>query len=117
MRVNRQRAAWCILALALLTTACTRGVIIEENATFSANVLEVDKQYILVKPLEGEQELNSSDRIRVSLRDGDSGVFEEISVGDTVEITYDGVIAESYPAQINGALGIKVTESTKEQHT
>ena len=115
MRKNRQRTAWCVLALALLCTACTRGVVIEENVTFSAAVLEVDKQYILVEPLEGEAERKSADQIQVSLRDEGSRILEEICVGDTVEITYDGLIAESYPARINSALGIKVIERAEDK--
>lgn len=99
-------AAW--ICLMLLCTGCTRAVLIESNQTFSATVLEKSTDYVLVEPLEGEDELKSSDKISVSLKEDNSQVFEEIQVGDTVEITYDGLIAESYPAKIDSALGIKV---------
>ena len=33
---------------------------------------------------------------------------QEPEVGDTLEIVYDGVIAESYPAQINTVYSISV---------
>lgn len=79
---------------------------------FKAIVLEVSDDYLLVEPLEGTPERKSADRIRIST----GGIEEEQSlrylaeagVDDTVEIAYDGTIAESYPAQINSADEIKL---------
>lgn len=83
----------------------------EEDNTeivFEAKVIE-NNQSLLVEPVEGSQELKSSDRISVGLSDGvitDSAgkelTLDTLNVGAIVEITYDGVIAESYPAQIHG---------------
>jgi len=65
---------------------------------FVATVLELDAASALVQPVEGEEELRSSDRIRISIAAlGDIGV----QVGSDVEIYYTGGIMESYPAQIN----------------
>ena len=101
-------AALLLICLAVFGTSCTRAVIIEENKTFSAVVLEKGTNSVQVEPLEGEDERKCSDKIDVFLNEGDSAVLEEIQVGDTVEITYDGTIAESYPAQITGTKGMKV---------
>lgn len=80
-----------------------------QSAVFRAMVLEVYDGYgIQVQPLEGEDEARSSDRIDVAL----SGLEQvpQIQVGDTVEITYDGMIQETYPARIPGALSVRVIE-------
>ena len=62
-----------------------------------ARVLECGEGWVLVEPLEGETERNSSNKITFS-----TGTLEDIpvTVGTKVEITYDGQIMESYPAQI-----------------
>ena len=80
----------------------------QQTAVFSASVLEVTEKTLLIEPEQGSAERASADRISVSLTQdaellnlaGDSCTPADIHVGDTVEITYDGVIAESYPAQI-----------------
>lgn len=65
--------------------------------SFMARVLECGEGWVLVEPLEGETERNSSNKITFS-----TGTLEDIpvTVGTKVEITYDGQIMESYPAQI-----------------
>ena len=77
-------------------------------AIFRAKVLEVYDGTALVEPLEGEQELSSSDKFHISL--GHLQDLPEIQVGDVVEITYDGLIQETYPCRITGTLRIKVLE-------
>lgn len=69
---------------------------IEEH--FLARVLECSDSWVLVEPLAGEDELRSSDQISFG-----TGKLEDIGaqVGSVVEITYDGMIMESYPAQIS----------------
>lgn len=65
---------------------------------FVATVIELDTVCALVQPVQGEDELRSSDRIVIAIKDlGDIGA----KVGSTVEITYTGGIMESYPAQIH----------------
>ena len=65
---------------------------------FVAMVLELDNNSALVKPVTGEDELRSSDRIRFGIQGlGDIGA----TAGDKVEIYYTGGIMESYPAQIH----------------
>jgi hypothetical protein len=72
-----------------------KDAVIEQQ--FTARVLECSDGWVLVEPLEGEPERLSSDRISFStLNLEDIGV----KVGAKVEITYDGQMMESYPAQI-----------------
>lgn len=81
-----------------------------ETFRFTARVVEVldagERASVLVEPLEGEDERNSADRIVVSV-DGELPVLEE---GDLVRVTYDGVIQETYPAGITGAVSIEKLE-------
>lgn len=76
----------------------------EKIFSFKAEILEVLESSILVKPLEGENELNSSDKISIGLSKIEVP-FNLVS-GQIVEIVYDGMIAESYPAQIFGATNV-----------
>ena len=64
---------------------------------FYALVVECGENWVLVEPLEGEAERNSCDRISFSTRN-----LEElpVQVGTKVQITYNGEIMETYPAQI-----------------
>ena len=65
---------------------------------FVATILELDSTSALVRPVEGEDELRSADKIHLGIADlGDIGA----QVGSEVEIYYTGGIMESYPAQIN----------------
>ena len=89
--------------LFLSITACSFGgegvkLDIPVSATFQATVLEISGDTVLVEPLEGAAERNSADKISFSIRD-----LEQIGaiVGSVVEITYDGSIMETYPAQIH----------------
>lgn len=76
------------------TTAPTEPTAPDATLTsFKAVVLEQYGKSIVVEPLEGEAERASCDRISVS-------PVYFFPVGFTVEITYNGEIAESYPAQI-----------------
>ena len=92
------------LAFVLTLTGCTS----EDKATFQATILEIQDGYYLVEPVEGSTELNSADRIMVPMVNINPS--QEPEVGDTLEIVYDGVIAESYPAQINTVYSISVVE-------
>lgn len=65
---------------------------------FVATVIEIRGSSVLVEPVIGEDELQSSDRISVNTASlGDIGA----EVGSDVEIYYTGGIMETHPAQIN----------------
>ena len=65
---------------------------------FTATVLELNDTSALVQPVEGEEELRSSDQITFRI-DGLENIGAQ--VGSCVEISYTGGIMESYPAQIH----------------
>lgn len=69
-----------------------------EEYTFTAIVVEISGDFVLVEPLEGENEGKSSDRIRFSCKEL---APLNVDVGTVVELTYDGLIRETYPAQID----------------
>ncbi|MDD2396812.1 MAG: DUF3221 domain-containing protein [Tissierellia bacterium] len=74
-----------------------------ETVSFNAIVIENNETSILVNPEEGSSELNSSDKIvvRVPVDNATLKDLSEFTEGAKVKITYNGMIMESYPAQIN----------------
>ncbi len=79
----------------------------EEEVSFVATVLEINQSSLLVEPAEGSVELSSADRIVAHVGDavitdpqGDEVDITAVEAGRKVVIYYDGMIAESYPAQI-----------------
>lgn len=88
----------------------------EMKTTFQAIVLE-NNSTLLVEPLEGEQELRSADKITIStnnalLMDSEQQKIEAtyFEPGMMLEIEYNGMIAESYPAQILTCYRISIME-------
>ena len=65
---------------------------------FHAKVLEVNEQYLLVEPASDSLESQSSDKIKISLVH--VSFPEKLEIGDFVQIEYDGIIQELYPAII-----------------
>lgn len=61
-----------------------------------ATITDVNGDTIIVKPVEGSQELRSADKFSLSASMIDAGVNP--TVGMTLEIDYDGGIQETYPA-------------------
>ena len=105
------------LILAFAVVACSKEGGGEDTApetyTLTATVIEVYDSGLLVEPVEGSWELNSADRITVGtgrLDDEESLTYltKGAAVGDTVEITYDGMLAETYPAQIANASAVRL---------
>lgn len=87
-----------------------------ETVYFEATVLEVAETALLVEPVENSDELKSADQISVGLSSLESSeldaLLSELKAGDIVEIEYDGMIAESYPAQITGLSVRKVSDAS-----
>ena len=77
-----------------------------EPVTFTATVLEVGDGYLLAEPVEGDAMLATADRILVSV--GDAALPDGLAAGAVVEITFDGMVRESYPAQISGVTEIRL---------
>ena len=79
-----------------------------ETYSFNAKVLEADGDYLLVEPLADSNESKSANRIQISLKDKTASWYTP-AVDDLIKITYDGVIMESYPAQIGTVYGIEIS--------
>jgi uncharacterized alpha/beta hydrolase family protein len=95
-----------LLLAIIIIAAVTRLIISQDNiekVSFNAAVIENNGTSLLVNPAEGSSELNSSDKIvvRVQVENAVLKDLSEFTVGSKVKITYDGMIMESYPAQIN----------------
>ena len=95
-----------LLVLVVVIIALVNLFVLNDNieqVTFNAVVIENNGTSLLVNPVEGSSELNSSDKIvvRVPVDNATLKDLSEFTVGSIVKITYDGMIMESYPAQIN----------------
>lgn len=77
--------------------------------TFQASVIETNDDSIIVKPVDGSLELDSADKFYISNEEN-----LELQIGDLVEISYNGEIMESYPAQLGEVYEIIVIEQTEE---
>ncbi|NLC47767.1 MAG: DUF3221 domain-containing protein [Tenericutes bacterium] len=82
------------ITLLFCITGCNQKK--DKQYSFYAKVVESDLFYIIVEPNENEEERKSSDKFYVALENDDI-TYE---IGTIVKITYSGLIAESYPAQI-----------------
>ena len=101
----------CLFSLLILSVVIFSGCQNSgkgESVCFTATVQEVQEQSLLVIAEEGSTVRNSSDKFSVSLsgaeltdEDGSALQAVDFNIGDVVEITFDGVIRESYPAQIS----------------
>ena len=75
--------------------------------TFQASVIEKNDDSIIVRPVDDSLELNSADKFHISNEEN-----VELQIGDLVEISYNGEIMESYPAQLGEVYKIMVIEQT-----
>ena len=106
--MNKKILFWVILfILGVIIIAAVYRLITKqediEKVTFNAVVIENNGTSLLINPAEGSSELNSSDKIVVRVP-SDNAVLKDLSEftkGSKVKIIYDGMIMESYPAQIN----------------
>lgn len=78
----------------------------EDTFSFNAEVMNT-KKGLLITPDPNSNEYKSSDQITVNTADstieddtGNNITVNELKPGDIIEITYNGIILESYPAQI-----------------
>ncbi len=116
---KRNRFFMIIIAAVLLITGCgtidtgSNGNNTTET-TFRAEVIEAG-DYLLIAPDKDSSEAKSSDRISVRTaqavitgEDGEEITLADLKPGDFIEVTYDGIMMDSYPAQIS-ASAIRVT--------
>lgn len=112
----------CVLVVVFLALAGCHTSGKNEKASFQAIVLENNKTHLLVEPEKGSAEQNSADRIMVFIGEATLVDFQnrpisvdEIGTGDLIQIDYNGLIAESYPAQINKSFKVKVLQAAAER--
>ena len=81
----------------------------DSKVTFQAEVINAGDS-LLVTPDKESNEFKSSDKISVGITelilkglDGEDITLQDLKPGDILEITYNGMIAESYPAQIQSS--------------
>lgn len=91
-----------VIFIVFAFSACEK----EDKVVFTAVVLQ-NTSSLLVEPPVGSNQHGSSDKIVVHAEDatvydedGEKIDLSDIAAGQTLEITYNGMIAESYPAQI-----------------
>lgn len=85
-----------------------------DSSAFEAEVLQAGTS-LLIAPDKESNEYRSSDKISVNLidckitdKEGNVITAEEIKAGDILTISYNGVILESYPAQLTAnAISVK----------
>lgn len=112
--LNYKKPAFWIIVVAVVACAVVtvcfatnpKQNIPQEQRTVQVRITEVEDRSFLVAPVEGSQELSSSDLFRVSITNMPAS--PEPQVGDIVEITYDGSILESYPAQFGTVYSMRV---------
>ena len=72
----------------------------EEYYGFIGTIIEASDTSIIVEPDEGTIERNSSDKISIGITRPTNGINDFYVKGNKVKITYNGIILETYPAQI-----------------
>lgn len=78
------------------------------TVTFQATVIEINNDTIFVQPVDGSSELDSADKFSIP---NDENL--KLQVGNLLEITYNGNIMESYPAQLGEVYEITVIEQAE----
>ena len=86
----------------------------EEIVILQAKLLHIEDEHFIVEPVEGSPELNSASRIMVPMRN--MAPSPEPVVGDILQIEYDGMLQETYPARITNVYHISVTHRTGEAY-
>ena len=118
----RKPAFWGIVAAVVacgVVTVCfatdPKEDLPQERYTVQARITGIENRSLLVTPAEGSPEWSSGDLFRVSITNLPPS--PEPQVGDVVEITYDGLIRESYPAQFGTVYSIRVVSQAGSPET
>lgn len=82
------------------------------NSYFDATVLQVSEGSILVEPFKNEPINNSANKLSVSTKLSSTMSVPYLRVGDEIRVCYDGMIQETFPAQINGTIAIYMLNSS-----
>ena len=101
---SRDRLLCLCLGLAVsLLTGCARTIdeIIEEEPSVRGTVAGVNAKYFLLDVDREDPAYETASRISVSRDVENADSYTSLKAGDHVAVYFDGVIAESYPAQIS----------------
>lgn len=98
-----------LLLLCLFLSACNNA---PSFTTFEGRILEIHEGYFLVEPLDTYSLAQDYDRIEVPMEH--MGASPEPSVGDILDIAYDGQILEIYPPRIAQVHSIRVRENIED---
>ncbi len=79
-----------------------------EKTILYAKLLALEDEHFIVEPITASPELNSASRIMVPMRN--MAPSPEPVVGDILQIEYDGMLQETYPARITNVYRISVAE-------
>ena len=115
-----------LLALLLFSITGCRANNIDRRFTFTAEVLEFDPVFALrnenamlfvysITPVFGHDSgiryfITRNDTVTVLDANGEEISYSDIPPGTVVEIRYHGIVVESYPGLIPGAVSIRVIE-------
>lgn len=104
-RVTRNKGL--ILGIVLVIAVLVVFSFSRNDTSFKGVISHMEDSYVIVNPLENEEEIKAADKISIPIK-----AIDEIKVneGDTIEIVYDGIIKESYPAQLGEIYSIKLIE-------
>lgn len=89
----------------IMAMFAVNGTVGSDKAYFNGVIKEVQESQVLVEPEKGTFQ-GSTDAIWITLNTVSPNLPKNLKVGDTIRIVYDGMIQETYPAQINGAYAI-----------
>jgi len=100
----------CCLAAAVISIALFllfRQLNAADCASCTVTVTERTDTTLTVTPVEGSEELRSSDKFSVAISQLPEGLNPQ--VGDSLLISYKGGILETYPASFADIVGIEVS--------
>jgi len=111
-----------VIGTAIISLVC--GIFIgralpkQPEVSFYANILENSDAYLLIEGI-SENDINHRSQFTVTLKNKYSSVLDingtsinlsDIPEGCLVRIIYDGIVHETYPAQIDGVISIQIVE-------
>ena len=91
-----------IISVTLLLSSCGLSGGSGEKS-FNARIVSIQQNYVTVTPLEGSDELRSSDLFVIDAQSLDGLSVNE---GDILLITYRGGILETYPAKLTEIVSV-----------
>ena len=103
-------ALFCVLGLIACDNKSGKDFDKADTYSFRAKVLEAYDDYLLVEPLAGSKEINSSDKILVSLKNKTTS-WSIPNVSDLINVVYDGIIMETYPAMLGEVYKVEILET------